>query len=147
MKQDIRISLKYKHDKIVSLYNVSSNKKENIVNRNMKKILDNDIFASDDEDEENNVPNYDLFNKYVFDIYQQVEAIAFAYLIVVSKQVTLAHQYPTIDQFLKWRKKWFKNDYLEKTIEDINEGNICNNNKKRRRNLNDDNLSFHHSKK
>ena len=116
MKQDIRINLNYKYSKIVPLYNVSSNEKENIVNRNMKKMLDNDNFASDDEHEENNVPNYDILNKHVFDIYQQVEAIEFAYSIVVSKWVILAHQYPIIDGFLKWRKKWFKNDYVEKTL-------------------------------
>ena len=77
-------------------------------------MWDNDIFASGDEHEENNVPNYDLFNKYVFHIYQQAETIEFAYSIVVSKWVTLAYQYPIIDEFLKWRKKWFKNDYVEK---------------------------------
>ena len=47
MKQDIRIHLNYKYGKIVPLYNVSLNKKENIVNRNTKKILDNDIFVWD----------------------------------------------------------------------------------------------------
>ena len=41
MKQDIRIHLNYKYGKIVPLYNVSLNKKENLVNRNMKKMLDN----------------------------------------------------------------------------------------------------------
>ena len=43
------------------------------------------MFAFDDENEENNVSNYDLFNKYVIDIYQQVETIELAYFIVISK--------------------------------------------------------------
>ena len=97
----------YKYAKIFPLYNVFSNKKESIVNRNMKKILYNDIFTSDNEHEENNIPNYDRFNKHVFDIYQQVETIEFAHSIVNSEWVILAHQYPTIDEFLEWRKKWF----------------------------------------
>ena len=97
----------YKYAKIFPLNNAFSNKKESIVNRNMKKMLDNDIFTSDNEHEENNIPNYDRFNKHVFDIYQQVETIEFAHSIVVSEWVILAHQYPTIDEFLEWRKKWF----------------------------------------
>ena len=100
IKQDIRIDLNYEYGKIVPHYNV-----QNIVNRNIKKILDNNIFSSDDGHEENDVPNYDLFNKHVFDFYQQVETIEFVYSIVVSNWITLAHQYPTIDEFLKWRKK------------------------------------------
>ena len=36
----------------------------------MNKMFDTDVFASDDEYEGNNVPNYDLFNKHVFDIFQ-----------------------------------------------------------------------------
>ena len=46
-----------------------------------------------------------MFNKHVFDIYQQVETIEFAYLIVVSKWVTLDHQYSTIDEYLTLSKK------------------------------------------
>ena len=79
-------------------------------------MWDNDIFASGDEHEENNVPNYDLFNKYVFHIYQQAETIEFAYSIDVSNWVILDHQYPTIDDPFKWRKKCFQNEYLEKPL-------------------------------
>ena len=105
MKQDIRIDLDYEYGKIIPLYNVSSIYIYiyiyiYIVNRNMKNMLDNDIVASDDEHEEHNVLNYDIFNKDVFHVYQQVETIEISYSIVVSKRVTLAHQYPTIDEFL-----------------------------------------------
>ena len=118
------------------------------MNRNMNKMFDNDIFASDDKHEDNNVPNYGIFNKHVFDIYQQVETIEFAYpIVIVSKWVTLNHQHPTIDKLLKWRKKWFQNKYLENPIEDINEDNHLDRDKERRRNLNDDNPSFYHTKK
>ena len=79
-------------------------------------MFDSDVFASDDGYEGNNVPNYDLFNKHVFDIFQQVEIIEFAYIIVVSKWVVLVHQYPSINEYLNWRKRWFKNDYLENKL-------------------------------
>ena len=72
MKQDVRIVLNYKYGKKFPLYKVPCNKKGNIVNRNMDKNFDNDVFAYEDEHEDNNVPNYDMFNKHVFDIYQQV---------------------------------------------------------------------------
>ena len=42
-------------------------------------MFDSGVFASDDGYEGNNVPNYDLFNKHVFDIFQQVETIVFTY--------------------------------------------------------------------
>ena len=116
---------------IVSLYNIPSNVKESIMNNNMKKMFDTDVFVSDDEYEGNNVPNYDIFNKHVFDIFQQVETIQFAYTIVVSKWTVLGHQYPLIDEYFIWQKKWFKDDYLENTIDDINEGNIFDSNKKK----------------
>ena len=58
----IRIDLNCKYGNIVPLYNVPSNVKQIIINNNMNKIFDNDVFASDDEYEGNNVPNYDLFN-------------------------------------------------------------------------------------
>ena len=71
-KQDIRLNLNCKYGNIVPLYNLPSNVKENVVNNNMNKMFDTNVFASDDEYEGNNVPNYDLFNKHVFDIFQQV---------------------------------------------------------------------------
>ena len=147
MNQDIRLYLNCKYGTIVPLYNVPSNVKENIVNNNVKKMFDSDVIASDDEYEGNNVHNYDLFNKNVFDIFQQVEIIEFVYTNVVSKWVVLAYQYPSINEYLNWRKKWFKNHYLEKTIDDINDDNLFDSNKKRRRNLNDDNISSFHTKK
>ena len=67
--QDIRLDLNCKYGNIVPLYNVPSNVKESIINNNMSKMFDNDVFASDDEYEGNNVPKYDLFNKHVFDIF------------------------------------------------------------------------------
>ena len=70
MKQDIRLNLSFKYGNIVPLYNLPSNVKESIVNNNMNKMFDTDVFASDDEYEGNNVPNYYLFNKHVFDIFQ-----------------------------------------------------------------------------
>lgn len=76
-----------------------------------------------------------------------METIEFAYSIVVSKWVTLSHQYPTIDEFLKRRKKWFKNDYLEKPLKISMKIIFLVVIKKRRRNLNDDNLAFHLPKK
>ena len=93
-------------------------------------MFDTEVFASNDEYEDNNAPNYDLFNKHVFDIFQQVTTIEFAYTIVVSKWNVLGHQYPSLDEYFIWRKKWFKDDYLEKTIDDINEDNIFDSNKK-----------------
>ena len=75
MKQDIRLNLNCKYGNIVPLYNLPSNVKENVVNNNMNKMFDTNVFASDDEYEGNNVPNYDLFNKYIFDIFQQVDTI------------------------------------------------------------------------
>jgi len=147
MKQDIRLNLNVKYGNIVPLFNLPSNVKESIVNNNMKKMFDSEVFASDDEYEDNNVPDYDLFNKHVFDIFQQVETIEFAYTIVVSKWNVLGYHFPTIAECLFWRKKWFKDKYLEKTIDDINEDNLFDSNKKRRRNLNADNESFFHNKK
>ena len=79
MKQDIRLDLDCKYGNIVPRYNVPSNVKESIVNNNMNKMFDSDVFASDDEYEGNNVPNCDIFNKHVFDIFQQVETIVFTY--------------------------------------------------------------------
>ena len=117
------------------------------MNNNMKKMFDTEVFASDDEYEDNNVPNYDLFNKHVFDIFQQVETLEFAYTVVVSKWNVLGYHFPTITDYLVWRKKWFQDEYLEKTIDDINDDNLFDSNKKRRRNLNADNESFHHAKK
>ena len=70
MKQDIRLNLNCKYSNIVPLYNLPSNVKASIVNNNMKKMFDTDVFASDDEYEGNNVPNYYLFIKHVFDIFQ-----------------------------------------------------------------------------
>ena len=110
-------------------------------------MFDTEVFASDDKYEDNNVPNYDLFNKHVFDIFQQVNTIAFAYTIVVSNWNILGHQYPTIAEYLFWRNKWFKDEYLEKTIYDINEDNLFDSNKKIKRNLNTDNDSFFTRKK
>ena len=130
MKQDIRLNLNGKYGNIVPLFNLPSNVKESIVNNNMKTMFDSEVFASDDEYEDNNVPEYDLFNKHVFDIFQQVETIEFAYTIVVSKWVVIGHQYSSIDEYFIWRKKWFKDDYLEKTIDDINENNLFDSNKK-----------------
>ena len=121
IKQDIRSNLNCKYGNIVPLYNIPSNVKESIVNNNMNKMFDTDVFASDDEYEGNNVHNYDLFRKHVFDTFQRVDTIEFAYTIVVSKGVVLGHQYPSIDEYFIWRKKWFKDDYLENTIDDINE--------------------------
>ena len=97
--------------------------------------------------EDNNVPDYDLFNKHVFDIFQQVETNEFAYTIVVSKWNVLGYHFLTIAEYLFWRKKWFKDEYLGKTIDDINEDNLFDSNKKRRKNLNADNESFFHNKK
>ena len=60
MEQDIRLNLNCKYSNIISLYNLLSNVKESIVNNNMKYILDTDVFASDDEYEGNNIPNYNF---------------------------------------------------------------------------------------
>ena len=139
MEQDIRLNLNCKYSNIVPLYNLPGNVKEIIVNNSMNKMLDTEVFASDDLYEDNDVPNCDLFKTNVFDIFQQVNTIEFAYTIVVSNWNVLGHQYPTIAEYLFWRKKWFKDEYLEKTIDDINEDNLFDSNKKRRRNLNADN--------
>ena len=69
MKEDIRIDLNYKYGNIIPLYKVHCNHKENIVNRNMNKIFESGIFASDEEHDGNNIPNYDQFNKHIFDIF------------------------------------------------------------------------------
>ena len=130
MKQDIRLNLNCKYSNIVPLYNLPSNVKESIVNNNMNTIFDTEAIASDDEYEDNNIPNYDLFNKHVFDIFQQVNTIEFAYTIVVSKWNALGRQYPSIDEYFFWRKTWFKDDYLENTIDEINEDNLFDSNKK-----------------
>ena len=128
MKQDIRLNLNGKYGNIVPLFNLPSNAKESIVNNNIKKMFDTEVFASDDEYEDNNVPNYDLFNKHVFDIFQQVETLEFAYTVVVSKWNVLGYNFPTISDYLVWRKKWFQDEYLEKTIDDINDDNLFDSN-------------------
>ena len=71
MKQDIRLNLHVKYGNIVPLFNLPSNVKESIVNNNMKKMFDSEVFVSDDKYKDNNDPDYDLFNKHVFDIFQQ----------------------------------------------------------------------------
>ena len=105
IKQDIRIDLNYKYGYIIPLHKIPCNNKESIVNCNMNKMFENDVFFSYEEHDDNNVPNYDLFNKHDFDIFQQVETNEFAYSIVVSKWVTLDHQYSTIDEYLTLSKK------------------------------------------
>ena len=70
MKEDIRLNLNGKYGNIVPLFNLPSNVKEFIVNNNIKKMFDTEVFVSDDEYDNNNVPDYDLFNKHVFDIIQ-----------------------------------------------------------------------------
>ena len=42
------------------------------------------------------------------------------------------------------RKKWFKDTYLNKKIEDINDDNLFYTNKKRGKNLKDDDSFFNH---
>ena len=106
MKHDIQLNLNFKYGSIVPLYNLPSKVKESIVTNNMNTMFDTEIFASDDKYEDNNVPNYDLFNKHVFDIFQQVNTIEFAYTIVVSKWNVLGYHFPTIAEYLFWRKKW-----------------------------------------
>ena len=83
MKEEIRIALNLKYKNVIPIYKLSDNKKGIIVNDNINKMIKDDIFASDEEHEIKNIPNYDLFNKHVFDIYQQVETIEFAYTILV----------------------------------------------------------------
>ena len=73
--------MQYKN--IIPIYKLSDNKKGTIVNDNINKMIKDDFSTSDEDHEINNVPNYNLFNKYVFDIYQQVERIEFAYTILV----------------------------------------------------------------
>ena len=68
-------------------------------------MFDSDVFASDDEYEDINVPNYELFNKHFFDIFQQVETLEFAYTVVVSKWNVLGYHFTTITDYLVWRKK------------------------------------------
>ena len=58
--------------------------KKSVVNNDMNKMFDTEVFASDDEYADNNVPSYDLFNKHIFDIFQQIDTIEFAYTIVLS---------------------------------------------------------------
>lgn len=69
MKENIWIDLNYKYSNIIPIYKVHCNYKENIVNRNMNKIFESGIFASDEEHDDNNIPNYDLFNKHIVDIF------------------------------------------------------------------------------
>ena len=99
MKQDIRLILNFKYGNIVPLYILPGNVKEIIVNNSMNKMLDTEVFASDDLYEDNDVPNCDLFKTNVFDIFQQVNTIEFAYTIVVSKWNALGRQYPSIDEY------------------------------------------------
>ena len=83
LKQEIRCAFKYKN--VIPIYQLPDNKKEMIINHNINKMIVDDIFASNEEYEINNVLNYDLFNKHNFDVFQQVEIIEFAYSIVLSK--------------------------------------------------------------
>ena len=48
MKQDIRLDLNFKYGNIVYLHNVPCNVRESIVNNNMNKMFNSDIFVSDD---------------------------------------------------------------------------------------------------
>ena len=45
------------------------------------------VWGYDNEYEINNVPNYDLFNKHVFDILKEVETIEFVHSILASKWI------------------------------------------------------------
>ena len=98
----------------------------------MNKIFHDDIFYSSDKYEINNVPNYDLFNKYVFDIFKEVEIIGFTYSIIASKWVVCEYQQSSIEHYLKWRKDWFEDTYLDKTCEDVNDDGIFDSNKKKK---------------
>ena len=59
-------------------------------------MFQDDILYSDDEYQHNNLPNYDLFNKYVFDIFKEVE-----YTIIFSTWVVGDDQYPAIKEYLE----------------------------------------------
>ena len=67
---------------------------------NLNKMFQDDILYSDDEYQHNNLPNYDLFNKYVFDIFKEVE-----YTIIFSTWVVGDDQYPAIEEYLEWISK------------------------------------------
>ena len=109
-------NLNFKYGNIVPLYNLPSNVKESIVNNNMNKIFDTEVFAFDDEYEDNNVPNYDIFNKHVFDIFQQVDTIEFAYTIVVLKWNVLGHQYLSIDEYFFGERNGLKMIILKRQL-------------------------------
>ena len=126
---------------IIPIYKLPDNKKEIIVNDTLNKIYQDDIFCSNDEYEHDNVPDYDLFNNHVFNIFKEVETIKYAYAIVSSKWVVAKYRYPTLENYLKWRNTHFTKNYLYKTCEDINDEGTFDLNKTRR-NLNDNGSSF-----
>ena len=121
MKQEIRLEFNKNFKMITPIYKLPDDKKEIIVNDDLNKMFQDDIFCTDDEYEHNNVPNYYLFNKCVFNIFKEVEIMEYAYTIVASKWVVVNYQFPTIDEYLECRSKWLTDTYLDKTCEDIND--------------------------
>ena len=69
MKQEIKLAVDFKYTNIIPIYKLPDNRQEIIVNDDINKMIEDNIFASDEEHEINNVPNYDLFNKDVFVIF------------------------------------------------------------------------------
>ena len=80
-----------------------------------------------------NVPNYDLFNMYVFIIFKEVETIKFVYSIVAFKWFVCEYQYTSIEDYLRWIKYWFEGTYLDNTCENFNNDRIFDSNKKRKK--------------
>ena len=87
-------------------------------------MIEDNISASDEEHEINNVPNYDLFNKDVFDIFfnKQKQLNWHIQLLVLNGLFQNINIHILMSIYME--EKWFKDTYLNKTIEDINDVNI-----------------------
>ena len=66
IKQEIRLEFNNLITNIIPIY-YRMIKKEKNISENLNTIFQDGIFYSDREYEDNNVPNYALFNKHVFD--------------------------------------------------------------------------------
>ena len=79
---------------------IFKNKKSWILRISLKEAIKNSCYNTDEEYSENNIPNYTLFNN-------ECETLEFSYSVVASKWKN-AHNIPSLDDYLKWRKNFSK---------------------------------------
>ena len=84
--------------------------------RYLHESIENSCYDTDEDHSANNIPNYTLFHNTVLDIYKECKTLEFSYSVVASKWKN-AQNIPSLQVYLKWRTKIFK-DYFEELPSD-----------------------------